>query len=257
MLLAGLAGTAACSGDEGERAPAVDADGPPRVRVEVVTRHAAQFDGGELESRPAGSQQELSAATYILGHLQQAGYGARLEAVPVENLVNSTDVLAVPPSGGAPATVVAVAYDTVAGSRGFGANIGLFLELARALKVAEPRHDVLFAALGAENTSLRGGGLGSQRLIGLLAEEGGEPLVLTIEDVGGGPAVCIDGSERIAGPPGCRPPPGGDPFAEAGLRYLLASGRPEPLGRALLDLLQESGLRARASALPPKDKPRA
>ncbi len=207
------------------------------MRAEVVTRHAAQFDLGELESRPAGSQQESSAATYILGHLQRAGYGARLEAVPVENLVNSTDVLAVPPSGGAPATVVTVAYDTAAGSRGFGADIGLFLELARALKVAEPRHDVLFAALGAENTLLGGGSLGSRRLVGLLGEEGADPLILTIENVGPGP-VCIDGPNPIAGTPGCSEPPAGGPYAEADLKFLFASGRAEPLGRALLDLLR-------------------
>lgn len=236
ILLAGLEATTACSAGDGEPAPAIAAGGPPKVRAEVVERHATQFDR-ELESRPAGSQQELSAATYILGHLQRAGYGARLEAVPVENLVNSTDVLAVPPGGGTPATVVTVAYDTAAGMRDFGADIGLFLELARALKVADAKHDVLFTALGAENTPLGGGNLGSRRLIGLLGEQGADLLVLTIEGVGPGP-VCIDGSEPIAGAPGCGEPAPAGPYAEAGLKQVLASGRPEPLGRTLLSLLE-------------------
>lgn len=240
LILAGFGVMTACSGDEEGPAPAIAAGGPPEVRAEVVERHAAQFDR-DLESRPAGSQQELSAATYILGHLQRAGYGARLEAVPVENLVSSTDVLAVPPGGAVPATVVAVAYDTAAGTRGFGADIGLFLELARALKVADPEHDVLFAALGAENTALGGGNLGSRRLLGLLDEQGADPLVLTIEGVGPGP-VCIDGSEPLAGTPGCGAPAPAGPYAEAGLLHAVASGAPEPLGRALLDLLQGSEL---------------
>ncbi|MDQ3785180.1 MAG: hypothetical protein M3360_09980 [Actinomycetota bacterium] len=238
VLAAGLGATSACSGGAGPPPPAaIAAGGPPKVRADVVERHAAQFDR-ELESRPAGSQQELSAATYILGHLQRAGYGARLEGVPVKNLVSSTDVLAVPPGGGTPATVVTVAYDTAAGTRDFGADIGLFLELARALKVADPRHDVLFAALGAENTALGGGNLGSRRLIGLLGEQRADPLVLTVEGIGPGP-VCIDGPEPLAGAAaGCREPAPAGPYAEEGLMQAVASGPPEALGRVLLDLLQ-------------------
>ncbi|MBA2272381.1 MAG: hypothetical protein H0W21_00555 [Actinobacteria bacterium] len=240
MILAGLGAMTACTGGDGGSVPAVAAGGPPQVRAEIVERHAAQFDR-DLQSRAAGSQQELSAATYILGHLQRAGYGARLEAVPVENLVNSTDVLAVPPGGAVSATVVAVAYDTAAGTRDFGADIGLFLELARALKVAEPEHDVLFAALGAENTTLDGGHLGSRRLIGLLEEQGANPFVITIGGIGSGP-VCIDGSELIAGAPGCGEPATAGPYAEAGFMHVGASGPPKALGRTLLDLLQGSKL---------------
>lgn len=235
VMLAWLGALTACS-DGGGPAAAVAAGGPPKVRTDVVRRHAAQFDR-ELSPRPAGSQQESSAATYILGHLQRAGYGVRLEAVPVENLVNSTDVLAVPPEGGNPAAVVAVAYDTAAGHRALGADIGLFLELARALRVADPRHDVMFAALGAENTALGGGSLGSRRLIGLLGEEGADPLVLTIDGVGPGP-VCIDGLGPVAGAAGCAEHDPGSLYAEAGLKHVVASGRAEPLGRALLDLLE-------------------
>lgn len=237
LILVGLGAMIACSGGDGGSAPAVAAGGPPEVRPEVVERHAAQFDR-DLEARPAGSQQELSAATYILGHLQRAGYGARLEAVPVENLVNSTDVLAVPTSGANPATVVTVAYDTAAGTPHSGADIGLFLELARALKVADPDHDVLFAALGAENTALGVGNLGSRRLLELLDEQGADPLVLTIGGVGSGP-VCIEGPEPLAGAPGCGEPARADPYTEAGLTHAQASGPPEALGRTLLDLLQE------------------
>lgn len=236
VLVSWLGLGTACSDGGGQPAPEVAAGGPPMVRAEVMERHAAQFDRGELGSRPAGSQQELTAATYILGHLQRAGYAARLEGVPVKDLVSSTDVLGLPPSGRKPSTVVTVAYDTEADARSVGADIGLFLELARALRVADPRHDVMFAALGAENTRIGGGGLGSRRLIGLLVEQGADLPVIAITDVGPGPVCIGDG-----GAPGCRVHPPAGPYAEAGLERTLASGPPEALGRALLDLLGGPG----------------
>lgn len=235
VLVLGLGLGTACSGG-GQPAPEVAAGGPAVVRAEVMERHAAQFDRGELKSRPAGSQQELSAATYILGHLQRAGYAVRLEGVPVKDLVSSTDVLGLPPSGRPPSAVVTVAYDTEAGARDFGADIGLFLELARALRVVDPRHDVMFAALGAENTRIGGGGLGSRRLIGLLDEGRADPPVIAITNVGPGP-VCTGGGAA----PGCEARPPAGPYAEAGFERTPASGPPEALGRALLDLLKDSG----------------
>lgn len=235
VLVWGLGLGTACAGG-GQPAPEVAAGGPPVVRAEVIERHAAQFDRGELRSRPAGSQQELSAATYILGHLQRAGYAVRLEGVPVKDLVSSTDVIALPPSGGSPSEVVTVAYDTEVDARGFGADIGLFLELARALRVVDPRHEVMFAALGAENTRIGGGGLGSRRLIRLLDEGRADPAVIAITNVGPGP-VCIE--DRAT--PGCEAGPPAGPYAEAGLERTPASGPPEALGRALLDLLGDPG----------------
>src|ERR687886_70074 len=47
--------------------------GPPRLADELVRRHARQFDV-KLPNRPAGSQNEQIAATYILAHLERAGY---------------------------------------------------------------------------------------------------------------------------------------------------------------------------------------
>ena len=236
--LVALGALSACVGGGTARAPEIAPGGPPQVRTGVVARHAAEFDRGELRARPAGSQQELSAATYILGHLQRAGYAARLEGVPVEDLVRSTDVLALPPGGGTPATVVTVAYDTSEATGATGADVGLFLELARALVVADPRHDVLFAALGAENTRIGGGHLGSRRLIDWLEEQGADPLVVAIEGVGRG-GVCIEqGPVTIAGPSGCGDFTSGRPYAGAGLARAVASGPPGRLGRRLLHLLR-------------------
>ena len=162
------------------------AEGPPHVQFEIVRKHAEQFDV-ELPKRLAGSQQEEAAAAYILGHLQRAGYAARLEAVPVANTVNSTDVIAIPPGDEDPDILVAVGYDTGPQTDDDGAAIGLFLELARALARARPQHSVEFVALGAERSPIGGGYLGSRRLVRLLLDEGQDPFVITLEKVGGTP----------------------------------------------------------------------
>lgn len=150
--------------------------GPPEIQYEVVRQHATQFDV-DLPDRPPGSQHELAAASYILGHLQLAGYSPRLDRVPVEDAVNSTNVVAMPPNGSKPAFLVAVPYDTPGSGRlQQGRELGLFLELARALTVAEPDHSVAFAALGAETADARG----TRRLAQFLLDEGVEPSVLLI-----------------------------------------------------------------------------
>jgi hypothetical protein len=260
-LALGLAALAlaagACTSSTTSGAPDVRAPGPPHVRPRVVSRHARQFDR-ELARRGAGSQQEEAAAVYILGHLQRAGYVARLEAVPVADTVNSTDVIALPPGDGGPAAVVAVAYDTGEALAPTGDEIGLFLELARALAVAEPRHSVEFAALGAERTSLRGGHLGSRRLADLLVDEGHEPLVVTIEALEGGANARFGAFGRAAtrlravadrlGIPPLRHPPGGPAaqgdlaermriFADAGIDYAGAAGGIDETARVLLEFL--------------------
>lgn len=144
-----------------------------------MTQHASQFED-DLPHRPAGSQQEFAAATYITGHLQQAGYLVELDAVPVEDAVRSSNVIALPPSGEEPEIVVVVAYDTGAQNLDAGTSIGTFLEAARALRVVVPNHSVQFVALGAENTRLDGGSLGSRRLIRILQEDGVEPQIVRI-----------------------------------------------------------------------------
>ena len=233
------------------------ATGPPRVRPDVVRRHAAQFDE-ELPRRAAGTQHEEAAAAYILGHLQREGYVARLEAVPVANTVNSTDVVSIAPSGRAPQAVVAVAYDTGEGIEGNGAGIGLFLELARALAVARPRHSVGFAALGAERTELGGGHLGSRRLARLLLDEGRRPLVITIEWIDGSSGEGFAAMGEAAGPliEGARAldvhrtswpseraerdaTRRAEVFRAAGLDHAAVAGGAGEVGRVLLDFLSD------------------
>lgn len=152
-------------------------EGPPEVSYELVRRHAQQFDV-DVPDRPAGSQHETAAASYILGHLQLAGFSPRLDRVPVADTLNSTNVFAYPPNGSKPEYLVAVSYDTPAsGLQQQGRELGLFLELARALTVADPDHGVAFAALGAENVDARG----TRRLAQFLLDEDISPSVLLID----------------------------------------------------------------------------
>jgi len=224
----------------------------------VVRRHAEQFDA-ELRRRLAGSQQEEAAAAYILGHLQRAGYAARLEAVPVADTVNSTDVIAIPPGAEDPDILVAVGYDTGHGSDDDGAAIGLFLELARALARAQPRHSVEFVALGAERSLIDGGLLGSRRLVRLLLDEGQDPLVITIEEVGGTSGrfaavgnsaeallsraddLGIEGTADPAIDPAIERDVTGraEIFDRAGLDQTGVLGAPQAVGRVLFEVLRE------------------
>ena len=155
------------------------------MQPEVVRRHARQFDD-ELAMRRAGSQQEFAAGAYIVAHLQQAGYTTRLDAVPVENLIRSTNVVALPPSGGVPHAVVAVGYDAPQDGAPNGEAVGVFLEVARAFKLLHPQHEVEFVALGAENTQLRGGHLGAEKLAATVVDFEPEPLVIMLPAGGGG-----------------------------------------------------------------------
>lgn len=147
------------------------------MQLALVEKHAAQFEE-EVPVRRAGSQEEAVAGSYILGHLQLAGFAPFLDGVPVRDQVRSTNVVAPPPSGDPPEVVVAVAYDTGSDSGPSGQRIGLFLELARALVVAEPEHRVAFVAMGAESVEHRG----SRRLAQYLLDEEWDPVVYTIGD---------------------------------------------------------------------------
>ncbi|HEX2051049.1 MAG TPA: hypothetical protein VHJ34_10535 [Actinomycetota bacterium] len=251
LAAAAAAVLAACASD-GAPPDAVDPPGPPAVRVGVVRRHAAEL-AGELPERHAGTQQELAAATYVLGHLQRAGYVARLVDVPVANLVRSTNVVALPPSGGDPEVVVAVPYDVAPGAPGDegAAAVGVMLELARALRVAEPRHGVELVALGAE----RGGDrrLGSRRLARVLLDEGADPLVVTVQTVddalAGAFAARGPGADDLAAlarrlgvapaPPGAARPPSPDVFTQARFDHLSVAGGPADVGRVLLAYLTD------------------
>jgi hypothetical protein len=222
LLCGALALVATACVSEDPPPPAVTASGPPRVDVVTVQRHAEQFDD-DLGSRPAGSQEEFLAATYILGHLQQAGYVPLLDAVPVGNLVRSTNVVAPPPAGRPPAIVVAVAYDAGPNDSS-GDAVGTFLELARALAVREPNHGVEFVALGAERTTDEH--LGARRLAKQLVDDQISPVVITLEIVEGESAAMRDA-------------PTGSVFAAAGFAHRVAIGSVEPLGRMLLDFLAD------------------
>lgn len=171
----------ACARGSSTPQPISSPVGPPEIQDDIVTRHATQFED-DVPQRPAGSQQEFAAATYITGHLQQAGYLVELDAVPVEDTVRSTNVVALPPSGEEPEIIVTVAYDTP-GSVREARTIGTFLELARALRVAVPEHSVEFVALGAELTNVNGGSLGSSRLVEVLKDRNLKPEIIVIVDV--------------------------------------------------------------------------
>ena len=154
--------------------PEFTPEGPPQVQSEVIERHAEQFEQ-DLATRPAGSQQEFAAATYLTAHLQQGGYVVRLEDVPVANTVRSSNVIGLPPSGADPRIVVTVSYDTPSDrpDRDAG-DIGAFLEVARALRVTQADHDVEFVALGAQSEDM----LGARRLAQLLIEAEVEPQIV-------------------------------------------------------------------------------
>jgi hypothetical protein len=235
---------------EGERAPAVEPTGPPAVELDRVQRHAREFDA-EIADRPAGSQNEQAASIYLLGHLQQAGYIVLLDAVPVGNLVRSTNVIAEPPSGDDPTVVVAVRYDTSEGYNSSGGALGLFLEAARALRVAVPGHSVEFVALGAEVSTNQ---LGSRRLIRQLLDDDLDPIVILIENVSekwgfsvrGGAAPELYGIAQglgvsVPASPTAKSLPRDLPWIRSGLTYAAVSGTPGDVARVLLEYLQERG----------------
>ena len=246
----------ACTG-EVQKFEAQDVEGPPEVQLDVVEQHAEQFET-DVPERPAGSEEEQIAAAYILGTLQQNGYFARLDSVPVADLFRSTNVIA-EPEGGAedPDAIVVVPYGTGPGAPENSEAIGLFLELSRALNVAAPGHRVQFAALGAEYSDREGGSLGSRRLARFLLDEGRDPLVIQLVDVssdaersfkayGAGSdeanqimldlAGAEDGvltQELLTIDP--------DVFKDAGLDRMLVVGEPETAGPVLLRFLSELG----------------
>lgn len=234
---------------EGQRATK-PASGPPEVQPATVERHALQFDDEE-PVRPAGSQQELAASAYIVAHLTEAGYVSRLDAVPVKDLVRSTNVVALPPSGDEPEAIVVVAYDSTEGSGMGGAAIGTWLEVARALRAVEPDHSVQFVALGAEHTDVGGGNLGSRRLARQLADEGSPPPIVAVEGVDVGPEEVIVGGvekdllERAAATEGIEVAGGwghagpGLVFDAAGFEFALIGGGAENVGRVLLAYLAD------------------
>jgi hypothetical protein len=225
------------------------ATGPPEVRQDTVAEHARQFDEEEPD-RPAGSQDELAASVYIVAHLTDAGYVSRLDAVPVEDLVRSTNVVALPPSGEEPDALVVVPYDTAEASAPAGYSIGLWLEVARALRAVDPEHHVQFVALGAEHATVEGGQLGSRRLARQLEDAGRSPPVFVVQDVtaGGGPVAAAGAAAGElareardlgleAAPDGAFELGPGDVFTAAGFETTVVGGGAGAAGPALLAYL--------------------
>jgi hypothetical protein len=189
-LLLAMLGPACFSRSSGHGPP--PQSGPPRVQPGVVAQRARWFDHND-PIRAAGSQQELVASSYILARLEEAGYVVSLDPVPVGNLLHSTNVIALPPSGEA-ATAVIVDYDTSSSAPSDGVALGTFLEVARALRVVEPRHKVEFAALGAEHIAVNGGQVGARSLIELLKSQSPLPRIVRIGDLRQGvPNVSVAG----------------------------------------------------------------
>jgi hypothetical protein len=241
VLIAGgaLALVGGACGSEGARPSRAQPSGPSEVRPEVIERHAAQLDR-ELADRPAGSQEEQAASQYVLGHLQRAGYFVRLEAVPVGHLLESTNLVAAPPSGVEAHTVVTVAYDAEAAQPPTGEAVGLFLELARALYAAQPRHRVEFVALGADRSTER---LGSRRYAQQLTEEGRSPTLISLEGIEQGAPVVARGpgaselSDLAGRSARAQEEQQDGVFDRAGFDHLSVAGDPARVGSALLAYL--------------------
>ena len=218
------------------------------MQFDVVRQHALEFDV-DLPSRPPGSQLELAAASYILGNLQLGGYSPRLDRVPVADSVSSTNVVAFPPNGTDPEFLVTITYDTPRSGRvQMGRELGLFLELARALTVADPDHTVGFVALGAETADQRG----TRRLAQFLLDEAVEPSIISLrsEEAAEGNVFifgsCMGSNEGASTMPysssftdaECRDlNTHSGALTEAGFQLTRISGDLEEMGRALFGFL--------------------
>ena len=248
VVLLSLAGCSTLPEGQKSTAPVT---GPPEVEAATIESHALQFDEEE-PLRPAGTQEELAASAYITAHVTQAGYVFRLDAVPVKDLVRSTNVVALPPGGAQPEVIVVTGYDSTESSEPNGHPIGVWLEVARALRVVDRDHGVQFVALGAEETALGGGNLGSRRLAQQLADDQRDPAIVVVGPVdAAGERVEVagdaeDGVVAAASEAGVTARPARGPiapestgavFAAAGFDTTVVSGGAEAVGRALLAYL--------------------
>lgn len=245
-LLLALLALVSCTANETPR-PAARPSGPPAIDADAIEAHARQF-ADELPDRLAGSQQEFAAATYITAHLQQAGYVVEFDSIPVENTVRSTNVVALPPSTKDPLYLVASSYD----GSGPTPSVGVFLELARALRASVPEHSVEFVALGAEESDIPDAPLGTRRMIKLLQDRELTPKVIFLTNSpppGEFKAYGADAEKLNALAYGndavltqeLMISPGSDLFAEAGFDTTLVAGDPARIGQILLRFLADEG----------------
>jgi hypothetical protein len=240
---------AACAGGSisGDLA---DAEGPPHVEMSTLREHAEQFDT-DVPVRIAGSQEEQAAAGYITGTLQRNGYLVRLEAVPVGDLVNSSNLIGQPADVESPQVIVVVSYGTDEDGDEDGLALGLLLELARALNVEEANHEVFFVGVGADDAEVEAGYLGSRRLARMMLDEDWDPLVIQLTDIDEGGQLGASGDradEFIEAMTATTGPfvefdrgsvdVDVDVFAKAGFDSLLIAGDAEKLAEVLLDYLR-------------------
>ena len=125
--------------------------------------------------------------------------------------------------------------------------MGTFLELARALNLADPNHRVEFVALGAQSFKSRG----AVRLVSFLRDRDAAPLIVTLGGSGVGLRFEASGDRaaeviRVAGARAGGDPGGvtGSPlsqdevFEDAGLQNMVVLGDPDVVGEVLLEWLQ-------------------
>lgn len=245
VLLALLA-LVSCTANETPR-PAASPSGPPAIEADAIEAHSRQF-ADELPDRVAGSQQEFAATTYVTAHLQQAGYVVEFDSVPVENTVRSTNVVALPPSTEDPLYLVASAYD----GSGPAPAVGVFLELARALRASVPEHSIEFVALGAEDSAVPDGPLGTRRMIKLLQDRELTPRVIFLTNLDPPAEFKAYGADAdelhtlaygkdVALTQELLVAPGSDLFAKAGFDTTLVAGDPGRVGQILLRFLANEG----------------
>ena len=235
-----------CTANETPR-PAASPSGPPAIDASAIEAHGRQF-ADELPDRVAGSQQEFAATTYITAHLQQAGYVVEFDSIPVENTVRSTNVVALPPSTEDPVYLVTAPYD----GSGPSPAVGVFLELARALRASVPEHSVEFVALGAEESDVPDGPLGTRRMIKLLQDRELDPKVifLTNAQPPGNFKAYGEDSEELHGlafgddavlTQELLTHPGSNLFEQAGFDTTLVAGEPARVAQILLRFLANEG----------------
>lgn len=240
----------ACTSEQGT-VPVVKASGEPTVDTSAVMGHAGALQESVPE-RAAGSQEEQAASTYLLGHLQTAGYIVRLDPVPVENLVDSTNVMTRFDEG--IDFLVVTPYDTTPARRSPNMAVGLLLELARAANVAGLDR-VGFVGLGAEfyraGDTGEGERLGSRRLAQVLLDEEHSPSVIYLNEIWtrgslgatgdlGDEMTSLARSRDIRIASSVPSPPAPEVFERAGFPSTVVSGGVEEVADVLLGILSGS-----------------
>ncbi|NOY44337.1 MAG: M20/M25/M40 family metallo-hydrolase [Deltaproteobacteria bacterium] len=128
--------------------PAVGSGPAGSPTAKALRRHVEHLTV-RIGSRSVGEPEALGQARdYITETLGQAGFEARLQAVPYAGRIYHNVIAAVPGSESGELVVVGAHYDTVWGTPGAddnGSAVAVLLEVARALAETRPRHPVELA----------------------------------------------------------------------------------------------------------------